>query len=184
MGLKEILIVIVEPEIKSNYIKKYNIIIFSLTVNRVNGNYKNNDRESIILEYYYLHTDSNTYFHRVLCYICYCAAFRHLSVRLLSITFQSSFGSAEFGKQLMQCAKRKKKNFQIFTRSCSLSLYPKQLLGDTNLCTWYENETYIKIIPGKKLMTSSLFFCRLSVFYRPECIFTDVSLVIIFPLKF
>ena len=34
-------------------------------------------------------------------------AFRHLSVRLLSITFQSSFGSAEFGKRFMQCAKRK-----------------------------------------------------------------------------
>ena len=35
------------------------------------------------------------------------AAFRHLSVRLLSITFQSSFGSAEYGKRFMQCAKRK-----------------------------------------------------------------------------
>ena len=34
-------------------------------------------------------------------------AFRHLSVRLLSITFQSSFGSAEFGKRFMQYAKRK-----------------------------------------------------------------------------
>ena len=34
-------------------------------------------------------------------------AFQHLSVRLLSITFQSSFGSAEFGKRFMQCAKRK-----------------------------------------------------------------------------
>ena len=34
-------------------------------------------------------------------------AFRHLSVRLLSITFQSSFGSAEFGKRFMQCSKRK-----------------------------------------------------------------------------
>ena len=34
-------------------------------------------------------------------------AFRHLSVRLLSITFQLSFGLAEFGKQFMQCAQRK-----------------------------------------------------------------------------
>ena len=34
-------------------------------------------------------------------------AFRHLSVRLLSITFQSSFGSAEIGKRFMQCTKRK-----------------------------------------------------------------------------
>ena len=33
--------------------------------------------------------------------------FRLLSVRLLSITFQSSLGSAEFGKRFMQCAKRK-----------------------------------------------------------------------------
>ena len=32
--------------------------------------------------------------------------FRHLSVRLFSITFQSSFGLAEFGKRFMQCAKR------------------------------------------------------------------------------
>ena len=40
-------------------------------------------------------------------------AFQHCSVRLLSITFQSSFGSAEFGKRFLQCAKRKtfKKKF-------------------------------------------------------------------------
>ena len=35
------------------------------------------------------------------------AAFQYLSVKLLSITFQSSFGSAEFGKRFMQCAERK-----------------------------------------------------------------------------
>ena len=33
--------------------------------------------------------------------------FRHLSVRLLSINFQLSFGLAEFGKRFIQCAKRK-----------------------------------------------------------------------------
>ena len=38
-------------------------------------------------------------------------AFRHLSVRFLSITFQSFFGSAEFGKRLMQCAKRKTSHY-------------------------------------------------------------------------
>ena len=47
-------------------------------------------------------------------------AFRQLSVRLLSITFQSSSGSAKFGKRFMQCAKRKKKfpkkNFQPVTQ--------------------------------------------------------------------
>ena len=45
-------------------------------------------------------------------------AFRHLSVRLLSITFQSSFGSAEFGKRFMQCTKTKtfKKNLQPVTQ--------------------------------------------------------------------
>ena len=46
------------------------------------------------------------------------APFQHLSVRFLSITFQSSFGSAEFGKRFMQCAKRIKflKNFQPVTQ--------------------------------------------------------------------
>ena len=34
-------------------------------------------------------------------------AFRHLSAGLLSITFQSSFGSTEFRKRFIQCAKRK-----------------------------------------------------------------------------
>ena len=60
-------------------------------------------------------------------------AFRHSSVRLLSITFQSSFGSAEFGKRFMQCGKGKifLKKFSILSRS--ISLYPKQPVGDIDL---------------------------------------------------
>ena len=59
-------------------------------------------------------------------------AFRHLSVRLLSIVFQSSFGSAEFGKRFMQCAKRNifLKNFNP---SRSVSLYAKKLVDDIDL---------------------------------------------------
>ena len=45
-------------------------------------------------------------------------AFRHLSVRILSIIFQLSFGSAEFGKRFMQCAKKNIfiKKFQPITQ--------------------------------------------------------------------
>ena len=84
-------------------------------------NNKSNGREKAILESYYiqrelLHTESNTYCYMILCYICYCVAFWHLSVRLRSITFQSSFESAEFGKRFVQCAKRNKKFSNFFTR--------------------------------------------------------------------
>ena len=60
-------------------------------------------------------------------------AFRHLSVRLLSITFQLSFGSAEFGKRFMQCAKRKTFFKKNSNPSRSISLYPKQPVGDIDL---------------------------------------------------
>ena len=60
------------------------------------------------------------------------AAFQHLSVRLLSITFQSSFGSAEFGKRFMKCAKRKT-FLKMSNPSRSILLYPKQPVGDIHL---------------------------------------------------
>ena len=43
--------------------------------------------------------------------------FQHLSVRLFSITFQSSFESAEFGKRFMQCAKRTRPTAFYYTQS-------------------------------------------------------------------
>lgn len=76
-------------------------------VNHVNGKNKSNNRGKIICEYYYLHTDSDTYCSMALRYIFYCSTFR--KVRLLSVIFQSSFGSAEFRRQFMQCARKKRK---------------------------------------------------------------------------
>ena len=59
-------------------------------------------------------------------------AFQNLSVRLLSIIFQSSFGSAEFGKRFMQFAKEKH-FYKISKPSRSILLYPKQPVGDIDL---------------------------------------------------
>ena len=60
-------------------------------------------------------------------------AFQHLSVRLLSTTLQSSFGSAEFGKRFMERAKRKTFKKKISNPSRSTLIYLKQPVGDIDL---------------------------------------------------
>ena len=67
-----------------------------------------------------------------------------------SVSFSNHLSDQQnFGGNLCNVQK-KKKSSQTFTPPCSVSLYSKQLVGDTNLRTCYETETETKTNLAKK----------------------------------